>query len=76
MTKTALIKDTTRTISELIPTEVINKYGWIILFAPVAIYAVDKISDLITIAMEKGYSLNINSEKVQISLDKANAVAE
>ena len=76
MTKTSLIKDTTRTISESIPAEVLNKYGWIILFTPVAVYAVDKISDLITIAIEKGYSLNINSEKVQISLDKATTVTE
>lgn len=71
-----LIKDTTRTISEAIPSEIICKYGWIGFVIPVAFYAVDKISDLVTIAMEKGYSLNINSDKVQISLDKTITVTE
>lgn len=71
-----LIKDTTKTISSVISPEIVEKYGWIAFLTPVAIYTVDKLSDLISKAMDKGYSFDINTEKVQVSLNKTNTLAE
>ena len=71
-----LIKDTTKTISSVISPEIVEQYGWIALLAPVAIYTIDKVSDLITKAMDKGYSIDINTEKVQVSLNKTDVIAE
>ena len=71
-----LSKDIIKTNSELIFPEHIEKYGWIALLTPVAIYTMDKVYDLISKAMDKGYSLNINTEKVQISLNKSTTITE
>lgn len=71
-----LSKDMTRSISALISSENIEKYGWMALFAPITIYVVDKISGLVSTAIEKDYSLNVKTEKIQISLNKSNTITD
>ena len=71
-----LIKDTTRTISSVISPEIIEKCGWLTLLTPVVFYTVDKLSDLVLTAMDKDYSLTINTDAIQISLNKPNTLTE
>lgn len=49
---------------------VFEKYGWIIFFTPVLVYAADKVTDVISKAIDNEYNLNIDFKNGQFSLTK------
>ena len=57
-----------------LPKTVIEKYGWILLMAPVAVYSVDKISKLIDKAIDKGCGIHLKiqgfEERKSTKVDK------
>ena len=64
-----IVKFPSNFLSE-IPKDMLQKHGWVLLATPVIIYAIDKAYVLVNKAIDNNYSLNFNSDKFQLSLEK------
>ena len=54
---------------------VLDQYGWVVIVLPVAFYAIDKVRDLSSEAMDKGYNLTINFKDGNLSLTRASSAS-